>query len=508
MKAIKYIVALCVITASVGCKGLKREDYTQIYEEDFFQTETDLKLAVNGLYNPFGCGYGYGSMFNPGMPGYQQASDMTTDLAWCSWGADWDELHFMQWNATTSSLSAPGINAIFARYSNLSTERNTILKIKKSPVQEDIRNKYEAEARGVRGWMALHIYDFLGTVPVASDEVLANPQEKVYLPRATEEEWQTMMEEDLNFAIKYLPETQADRGRLTKGAARMILLKYYMIKKDFVKAEAIARDLLAQRGTYTILPVYKDVFSKEQIGNKEIILQIPTNNPKMPNIVMAHILPDNMPWTERSSTWGAYVMPWDFYDTFDANDKRREQCVAEYTAKDGSLEIRGKGKLTLGAIPLKYGKDLDMSGDVCGIDIVVYRFSDVLLSVAELATRNNNNVSTESINLVNEVRTRAGLGDLTAAQTASPDAFLAAILTERGHEFWYEGLRRQDLIRFDKYVEYGNARVKRANAGLYPGKTGTPNYNAVPDYYTKFWIPRNYIVESKDLVKQNPGYVN
>lgn len=33
-----------------GCIELNREDFTEIYPDNFFKTETDLKLAVDGLY--------------------------------------------------------------------------------------------------------------------------------------------------------------------------------------------------------------------------------------------------------------------------------------------------------------------------------------------------------------------------------------------------------------------------------------------------------------------------
>ena len=77
--------------------------------------------------------------------------------------------------------------------------------------------------------------------------------------------------------------------------------------------------------------------------------------------------------------------------------------------------------------------------------------------------------------------------------------FLEAILLERGHEFWLEGLRRQDLIRFGKYVEYANERIKKANASGGTWYTVDESHNLYP-------IPQSYIDESKSAIKQNPGY--
>ena len=51
------------------------------------------------------------------------------------------------------------------------------------------------------------------------------------------------MTADLNYAINNLPET-APRGRMTKGIAMTILLKYRMIQGKFVEAEQLCRDII------------------------------------------------------------------------------------------------------------------------------------------------------------------------------------------------------------------------------------------------------------------------
>ena len=63
-----------------------------------------------------------------------------------------------------------------------------------------------------------------------------------------------------------------------------------------------------------------------------------------------------------------------------------------------------------------------------------------------------------------------------------------------------DGLRRQDLIRFGKYVEYENARIDAINA--YDSK----GYFNVTDAHNRFFIPQGFIDESKSEIKQNSGY--
>ena len=136
-----------------------------------------------------------------------------------------------------------------------------------------------------------------------------------------------------------------------------------------------------------------------------------------------------------------------------------------------------------------------MSGAQAGNDLVIYRYSDILLSLAECIARNSG-VNDEAEGYLNQVRRRAGLGDIMGYNT---DDFLMAILTERGHEFFLEGLRRQDLIRFGKYAEYANNRIAAANAA------GSAYYT-VDTVHNRYPIPQTFIDESKSAIKQNPGY--
>ena len=96
----------------------------------------------------------------------------------------------------------------------------------------------------------------------------------------------------------------------------------------------------------------------------------------------------------------------------------------------------------------------------------------MLLLYAEADVRAHNVVSSQAIDCVNQVRNRAGLANLDADKTANVDAFLDAILMERGHELYYEGCRKIDLIRFNKYYTL----LKEA------GKEPSSQYFPLPDY--------------------------
>ena len=62
-------------------------------------------------------------------------------------------------------------------------------------------------------------------------------------------------------------------------------------------------------------------------------------------------------------------------------------------------------------------------------------------------------MTSEAAALFSDVRERAGLSRYAVGDFAGVQDFLDKILLERGHELWFEGCRRSDLIRHGKYVE-------------------------------------------------------
>ena len=112
-------------------------------------------------------------------------------------------------------------------------------------------------------------------------------------------------------------------------------------------------------------------------------------------------------------------------------------------------------------------------------DIVLFRYADVLLMKAEAAVRNGGNGNTE----MNLVRSRSGMGYRTAT--------LDNILAERLMELMWEGWRRNDLIRFNRFHQSYDLRT-------------APTTEA--DCHTiVFPIPSRALALNEKL-KQNKGY--
>ena len=75
------------------------------------------------------------------------------------------------------------------------------------------------------------------------------------------------------------------------------------------------------------------------------------------------------------------------------------------------------------------------------------------------------------------------------------DAFLDALLLERGHELLFEGCRKIDLIRFGKFTSGYN----------WQWKGETQDGRDVDGHRTLFPIPDSDRLANSNL-KQNPGY--
>ena len=154
-------------------------------------------------------------------------------------------------------------------------------------------------------------------------------------------------------------------------------------------------------------------------------------------------------------------------------------------------------KLAVGPIALKMGYDprVKASSGASDIDLILYRYADVYLSLAEALSQKTGatgNDLKEAVDLINVVRRRAGINNLSAAALDTPEKVLDAILTERWHEFWCEnGQFRADLIRHHKFIPW----VKKIYNSPY-----------AEEYKEVYPLPLSAINDGKGAVKQNPGY--
>jgi hypothetical protein len=518
MKSIKFLIYLftasVILLSTISCeKELEPVIYSDLTPDNFFKTEEDLANAVIALYNSFSTNWGttdqgvdtwYACLYNIDMKTYVTRSMITTDELYVNPSWDANLVNFT-WGPSTYRFVDGATEPTYPKIRFVARATEVIDMIPKATeVPQIVRDKYLAEAKVLRAWLMYVLYDFFGPLNVRLDP--ATLTDTTITPRPGTEEYCQQIENDLKDALETsslsFPEHYNDDpgnwGRVSKGVARMLLLKLYMHNRQWDKAEAIAREIMAM-DYYTILPKYEDVFNVSK--NKEVIYALPTNA-SSPNYWLAPLFPGEFQYGNAGSLlidakingWYGFWMPWAFFNKFDTADLRRNTIISEYTNTNNRIRNQANSGPMLGAIPMKY--TIVPSGDAgpkFTMDMVVFRYAEVLLSLAEAI--NQQRGPAEAFPYIKTIRDRAGLTsdlgrewNITNIPTAA--ALKDSLLAERGRELYCEGVRRQDLVRNGKYIDYA---IARGATGATPGDTLFP-------------IPTSVIVEGRGIIVQNPGY--
>lgn len=524
MKHLKLIYTLLAaslsLTAMQSCVDLTPLDYSEINPSNFPKTEDDLQALVLSCYYPLRGNYSDG-IFSMSECGVQWINDAMTSILTGTYGLQMEAGEMNNFYPENSALTW----LYYSRDSGKSGFANKVSRctlvldqIERSSLDESTKLRYEAEVRCARGFLSYLLYDMYGPIVVAPLEVLQNPLKEKALPRLSRAEMVKFIEDDLKFAEENLPMPQAaEYGRFSKGLAKMLLIRLYLHetadynypegqttgdRSNYNKVEQLARELKTPAYGYSLQPNYPKMFEigGQGTSNKEIIWGIPCSVDG-PNANQWHMmcLPTNFEMGGMQGGWGTCTSTWKFYDSFEPGDTRRTYLIASYTTSDGKVVDREteSSPLAKGPIAMKFGYDPGVrgAGGHTNIDIIVFRYADVYLSLAEALCEKPGATTAdfkEAIDNVNVVRNRAGLGNLSLRDYDTEDKLLDAILMERWHEFWLEnGQFRADLIRHGKLVDWV---VKM---------TDSP-YAA--DYKQLYPLPLSVISDGKGQVVQNPGY--
>lgn len=118
-------------------------------------------------------------------------------------------------------------------------------------------------------------------------------------------------------------------------------------------------------------------------------------------------------------------------------------------------------------------------------DYLVWRYADALLMKAECLVRAQSDVGGAEA-IVNEIRTKRNAPAISASGV---DDMLEKVYIERGLELYWEGHRRQDMIRFGTFLLPKTSKEE----------TSPPTAILLP-------VPQAAIDGTPDVLKQNPGY--
>jgi len=287
-------------------------------------------------------------------------------------------------------------------------------------------------------------------------------------------------------------------------------------------------DQVINSGLFTFSPVYFDAFAPNNatIGNENIWTQENIGGTSAANLRSRWH--SGMHYNQNPSGWNGFTTLSDFYNKFEASDKRRG-INYPYTSP-GALPNPGN-RVNVGFLrgqqynwttdaalndrtgaPLSFTDDVKIiekgtNLEVTGIraykypidyqfndngnidnDYVYFRLADVLLMKAEAILRggtgatNAGGYGTTAVALVNSVRTHVSRGASVLASVT-----LDQLIDERGRELYLESWRKQDLIRFGKFLIPWQEKP-----------ADDPKYLFFP-------IPNGQLAGNPNLT-QNPGY--
>ncbi|GLU53395.1 RagB/SusD family nutrient uptake outer membrane protein [Dyadobacter frigoris] len=464
MRYIKYFVFASLFLAT-AC-DVDRIPETQLSDESFWRSESDLKAAANYLY-----------IFLPSQP-------FTDD--------NWSDDGFGSENNAISSGSRQATSTDFDYnypYQLIRAANNIIEKAPKAAsngVAVSTVDSYIGEARYFRAWGYYRLVQRYGDVPLILN-TLSDNDPMLTAPASSRELVYDAIYQDLDFAIAKLstPSVLGDAGygRISKTAAlsfkaRIALFEgtrskfhnYGDYKKHLNLAVAAAKAVIDSK-EHSLFPDYYELFRYPGEGRKNpeniMVHQYGINltqsvdahnaprqiingaiNPTKV-LVDAYLMKDGLPIDQSP----LYKKPKTSLEVFNNRDARLSASVMK---KGDPYSITGNYVnpslyyQPTGYCFRKYVIIEDMPSSLSYIDLPIIRYAEVLLTYAEAKYELDGNISDGDLDqTINLLRTRGKVVPLTNSFVKTNNLNMRdEIRRERRVELAMEGFRYWDLIRW------------------------------------------------------------
>ena len=493
MKAIKYITG-CVASIIMGsatltsCTDLDEKIYHEVTADKYYKTADQVMAAILRPWAHF-CD------FLPVGQAPWLMNELAADgAAWCQKGrhgydgGDWIRLHRHEWTQletqlyTTWDKAYKGIgfaNKLLTDFENIDFEALDV------PMSKE---QASAELKLYRAYCYWFLLDFYRDVPVTETIDVVNP------PTTDHKDVFNFIEKEIKDNINKLSDDKSTTyGRASKWGAYALLSRLYLNAEIYTGTarwdDCIAACDELAKGGFTLDTNWNDPFrvdndkrSKENIWVVAFDQVYAKNNGWY--VRWLHYAHQNG-WNLKNGTWNGLVTQPTFYDMFADNDKRKTEGFIigiqyprkkdengnyyfdtnatplkgseEYKDKDlilvNQIAAMDKGEENSGARSIKYEIAEQSTSDQDN-DWVLFRYSEAIFNKAEALMRKNGGAATaEAVELINSVRQRAFAdADWDKAKYTTATLTMDELINERGREFAFEGIRRTDLVRFDKFV--------------------------------------------------------
>lgn len=342
-------------------------------------------------------------------------------------------------------------------------------------LSETEKKQFIAAAKYIRAAEHFTLVNSWGDVPLT---LTTSADENLTKPRTPANLVYDQIVKDLQEAVADLPTTVNTSNSKTihnKYQALALLSKVYLYLGRWAEAEAAATEVI-NSGQYLIVTGVNNVFKR---GSREAIFSMGATNTGLLFDNRAILGWLTLPVTAGNATTTICAIPAAMQARFEAADQRKVS---------GNWTIALFGKVFAN----KYLHNSSATAAMTSAnpqDFICQRLAELYLIRAEARDQLNNITGANSAATdINVIRTRAGLGNTTAATKTD---MLNAIEKERVTELFYEGHRWYDLKR---------TGMLQAVLSAVPYKAA--NYKS---HYNLWPIPPTELNNNPNLT-QNPGY--
>jgi len=505
LKIFAFFVTMAVI---LSCsKGLQEETFS-VYDVSKLTNPENGNQAVVGVYAALkdNGGYGYYAGFLYWL--FEYPTDVVTTTLTARQGVQLDQLTY---DASNSVINDVWVS-IFKMVSRANEAEELINNIdyvaKGSPAA--LKQQHLGEIRFLR---ALAYYDattLWGDVPLILKSS-SKFTDADYNPVLTKKDVvEQAIITDLQFCEQNLPLTYGanEVARATSGAAKSLLTRLYMRRGEWQKAAAKAAEVMGKN--YDLRTKAEgglaSMFNTNNRSDNEFIFVLKSSNEAGSYGVNSNSFGINStPW-DLNRGYGNFPLHLQFYSVFDPADDRRNLLTGIYKTLYGKVmsvpkEYGGKGGTPPDTVLSTYVYNLKYphvnNYNYAGFNnITILRYADVLMMRAE-ALNELQGPNTESIDLINAIRTRSSLPGISL-NGYTKATLRDLIFNERHKEFFMEGRRREDLFRWGRSASNGADPMMKFKEKVKPLLRDQSSYSDQVNYEV-FPYPLNEIQSNTSL---------
>ena len=443
-----------------------------------------------------------------------KAQELSTDEAVVAWGdAGIQDFHNMNWSSDNPMLTGLYYRSLYQiTLCNEFIRQSTDDKLSSRGISGADANQikgFAEEARFLRAFQYWVLMDLFGNPPFATENTEIGGAPPSQTSRAA---LFSYIESELLRLENSLPAPRANEyGRADKAAAWALLSRLYLNANVYTgsnkynQAATYAKKVID--AGYTLESDYTKLMRADNNKNaKEFIFTINYDGTRTQNYGGTNFI--------THGAIGGSMVAADFgVNGGWAGLRTTKALVNQFPSQTGSPDARsqfhGAGQNLEITELTKFGdgfgvtkfKNLTATGaagsslEFVDIDFPLFRAGEAYLNYAEAVVRGaTTGDRSTALSYINGLRTRA-YGN-TNGNIGEGDMTLDFMLAERSRELYWEGLRRTDLIRFDKFVE---------ESYLWPWKGGVKDGKSVSSHLKLYPLPSADLIANRNL-NQNAGY--